>query len=247
MVDPTLGASAGMDEGAGMNPTPYWPWWVGALTLGSVTVLFTLLVDRPLGVSGSWDRVVHWRRERRRELQDEQFGDPELIAAALAEAMAGVAAPSPMSSESMVSAPMASEPMPSEPVTPEHGPERASSERSARVADRSRRPVPLVAEAVFLIAMFLGGLLAAKVSGRFELRSDMGPDCARLVTANPALMYGALLVGGVMVGFGTRLGGGCSSGHGLSGCSRLHPASLVATAVFFGSAAVMSTLLWKVI
>ena len=50
-----------------------------------------------------------------------------------------------------------------------------------------------------------------------------------------------------MVGFGTRMSGGCSSGHGLTGCSRLHPVSLVATAVFFAAAAAVSTLLWKVI
>ncbi|MFN8079158.1 MAG: YeeE/YedE thiosulfate transporter family protein [Kineosporiaceae bacterium] len=229
-----------------MNPTPFWPWWVGALTLGSVTVLFTILIDRPLGVSGSWDRVIHWRRERLREIQDEQFGDPELLAAALAEAMAGQGSP-PMATEVGPAPVMPPEPAPSEPVSLDPMSERASSERAARVAEPLRRPVPLVAEAVFLVAMFLGGLLAAKVSGRFELRGDMGPDFARLVTANPVLMYGALLGGGVLVGFGTRLGGGCSSGHGLSGCSRLHPASLVATAVFFGSAAVMSTLLWKVI
>jgi uncharacterized membrane protein YedE/YeeE len=54
-------------------------------------------------------------------------------------------------------------------------------------------------------------------------------------------------VGGVLVGFGTRLAGGCSSGHGLSGCGRLRPVSIVATAVFFGTAVGVSFLLWKVI
>jgi uncharacterized membrane protein YedE/YeeE len=42
-----------------------------------------------------------------------------------------------------------------------------------------------------------------------------------------------LLVGGVLVGVGTRLANGCTSGHGLCGTSRLAPRSLVATAVFF--------------
>ena len=41
-----------------------------------------------------------------------------------------------------------------------------------------------------------------------------------------------LVVGGLLVGFGTRLGGGCTSGHGVCGVARLSPRSLVATLVF---------------
>ncbi|HEY2743695.1 MAG TPA: YeeE/YedE thiosulfate transporter family protein, partial [Polyangia bacterium] len=41
-----------------------------------------------------------------------------------------------------------------------------------------------------------------------------------------------LLVGGLCVGFGTRLGNGCTSGHGLCGVSRLSPRSIAATIVF---------------
>ncbi len=48
-----------------------------------------------------------------------------------------------------------------------------------------------------------------------------------------------LVVGGLLVGFGTRLGGGCTSGHGVCGLSRLSPRSLVATGGFMGAAAVV--------
>jgi uncharacterized membrane protein YedE/YeeE len=50
----------------------------------------------------------------------------------------------------------------------------------------------------------------------------------------------ALLAAGLMVGFGTRLGSGCTSGHGVCGIARLSPRSIVATAVFmlFGILAV---------
>lgn len=44
-----------------------------------------------------------------------------------------------------------------------------------------------------------------------------------------------LLVAGLLVGFGTRLGSGCTSGHGVCGMSRLSRRSLVATAVFMAS------------
>ena len=45
-----------------------------------------------------------------------------------------------------------------------------------------------------------------------------------------------ILVGGLLVGFGTRLGSGCTSGHGLCGLARLSRRSIAATAVFFGVA-----------
>lgn len=47
-----------------------------------------------------------------------------------------------------------------------------------------------------------------------------------------------LAVSGMLVGFGTRLGSGCTSGHGVCGVSRLSPRSLVATGVFMATAAV---------
>ena len=45
-----------------------------------------------------------------------------------------------------------------------------------------------------------------------------------------------LVAAGILVGFGTRLGSGCTSGHGLCGVARLSKRSIVATSVFFGVA-----------
>jgi hypothetical protein len=42
-----------------------------------------------------------------------------------------------------------------------------------------------------------------------------------------------LIAGGLMVGFGTRLGAGCTSGHGVCGVARLSPRSLAATTATF--------------
>lgn len=44
-----------------------------------------------------------------------------------------------------------------------------------------------------------------------------------------------LLFAGLIVGIGTRLGSGCTSGHGVCGLSRLSPRSIVATLVFMGT------------
>lgn len=48
----------------------------------------------------------------------------------------------------------------------------------------------------------------------------------------------ALITGGLLVGFGTQLGRGCTSGHGVCGIARLSPRSITATLVFMASAMV---------
>ncbi len=75
-------------------------------------------------------------------------------------------------------------------------------------------------------AAFVAGLLAA-------------PLAYASVAALPALQidagYGALVLAGLLVGIGTRYGGGCTSGHGVCGVARLSPRSLAATATFMGA------------
>ena len=72
-------------------------------------------------------------------------------------------------------------------------------------------------------ATFLLGLLAA-------------PNALRLIAAPmpPTIEtpWAQLTISGLLVGFGTRLGSGCTSGHGICGLSRLSPRSLVATLTF---------------
>lgn len=47
-----------------------------------------------------------------------------------------------------------------------------------------------------------------------------------------------LIIAGLLVGFGTRLGSGCTSGHGVCGLARLSPRSMVATGTFMVVAAI---------
>jgi uncharacterized membrane protein YedE/YeeE len=56
----------------------------------------------------------------------------------------------------------------------------------------------------------------------------------------PQVHWPSMALAGLLVGFGTRLGGGCTSGHGVCGMARLSPRSILATAVFmlFGVATV---------
>jgi uncharacterized membrane protein YedE/YeeE len=59
-----------------------------------------------------------------------------------------------------------------------------------------------------------------------------------------------LVIGGLLVGFGTRLANGCTSGHGVCGISRLSPRGIVASASYVGAGMVVMTVLrhvWGVI
>ncbi|MFF2424998.1 YeeE/YedE family protein [Streptomyces mirabilis] len=215
----------------------YWPWWAGAIGLALVTIAYTLATDRSFGVSSAWDRVLHWRSERHLERMEEEFTDDRALADALAAATAEHFGTGP-GAPGLPQAPYGT----SQPQDPD-----AESTAGASPSVTSLRPAPLVTQAALLVSIFLGGLIAAVTSGRFRLRLDMGPGFRDLVTASPTVMIALLFVGGVLVGFGTRLAGGCSSGHGLNGCGRLRPVSIVATAVFFGTAVAVSFLLWKVI
>jgi uncharacterized membrane protein YedE/YeeE len=71
---------------------------------------------------------------------------------------------------------------------------------------------------------FLGGLLAGGLLLRILL-----PGAFDFGIIRPLPL---LATAGLLVGFGTRLGSGCTSGHGVCGVSRLSPRSLAATATF---------------
>lgn len=77
----------------------------------------------------------------------------------------------------------------------------------------------------FLAGLVIGPLLVGAAQGALP-RITMQTSLAGLVIA------------GLLVGFGTRLGSGCTSGHGVCGLARLSGRSLVATVIFIGVAAV---------
>lgn len=64
----------------------------------------------------------------------------------------------------------------------------------------------------------------------------VSPLLYRLVKPLPAIEVSAsiplLIAAGLLVGFGTRLGSGCTSGHGICGNARLSPRSMAATVTF---------------
>jgi hypothetical protein len=77
----------------------------------------------------------------------------------------------------------------------------------------------------FIVGLVLGAVLLRLITGE-----------ALVVEMQTTLPW--LIAGGVLVGFGTALGSGCTSGHGVCGMSRGQPRSIVATLVFLGTAVV---------
>jgi uncharacterized membrane protein YedE/YeeE len=81
----------------------------------------------------------------------------------------------------------------------------------------------LVTNAAFIIGLRLGPLLFLAMFGAWPV--------VRIETPLPLLG-----IAGLLVGFGTRIGSGCTSGHGILGLARLSPRSMVAVAVFLSTA-----------
>ena len=76
---------------------------------------------------------------------------------------------------------------------------------------------------LFLAGLVLGAALTGLVAGVPALRIDAA--------------WTVLVPAGLLVGYGTQLGSGCTSGHGVCGIARFSPRSMAATAVFMAAAA----------
>ena len=87
------------------------------------------------------------------------------------------------------------------------------------------------------------GALAAGVRRRPRRRRRARRAVHPAALAAPRASTTLLVASGLLVGFGTRLANGCTSGHGVCGVSRLSPRSLAATAIFMavGIATVLVT------
>ncbi|BCH35904.1 membrane protein [Mesorhizobium sp. L-8-10] len=97
--------------------------------------------------------------------------------------------------------------------------------RIAGISGIAGRLLPPYRDGAFLSrAGFVAGLVAAPLG----IATLAGGGITQTVSSNLPLM----VVAGLLVGFGSVYGNGCTSGHGVCGLSRLSMSSLVATAVF---------------
>lgn len=197
----------------------YLSWWMSGLALGGIAVLFRLLTGRTLGISGSWRKVAFWKQERENDkasqaiTQNQEGAANALLAATLAE----------FGDASVATT------------------DTADNQSTASPA-KTKQAVPWTAHAVFLISLIFGGFLWAIITGHFQLQFNLSAIHDHISGSFTNMSF-MLLIGGFLVGMGTQMAGGCSSGHGLSGCSNLSWSSLVATGIFFSTAVVAANLI----
>lgn len=101
-------------------------------------------------------------------------------------------------------------------------------------------------EWMLVLGIVVGSFLSAVLSGKFEL------EVVPVIWSN-AFGEGAILrlfvavVGGILIGFGARLAGGCTSGHGISGAIQLAVSSWLAFFLFFAGGILTAVFLFNFI
>ncbi|MFO7602237.1 MAG: YeeE/YedE thiosulfate transporter family protein [Gammaproteobacteria bacterium] len=197
----------------------YLTWWLGGIALGAFTIIFRLLTHRTLGVSGSWKKMLSWREERAHDKTAQTMAahQDDVAAALMAETLAEFGMDT-------LESPAGDAPQ-AKPKTP-----------------AAAQPVPWTAHVVFLAAMVLGGFLWAAATGNLALQFELSAIHQQWTGGGWTSAF-ILLMGGFMVGLGTQMAGGCSSGHGLSGCANFSATSFSATAVFFLTAVLVSAVI----
>lgn len=96
----------------------------------------------------------------------------------------------------------------------------------------------------FVGGLVLGGFLSAVFGGGWEPTWALGMF-DQTIGWGPAGKLAWMFVGGLFIGFGTRLGGGCTSGHGIFGLSNFELPSLVTTMSFMAGGVVTTQLVYR--
>jgi uncharacterized protein len=190
----------------------HWPGWLGGIALATVMIVHWFGVGRMMAVSGRVTAIVDRLRHGR---ADDGGGDGE-----------------EMTQEELLAAIRAE-------TTARFGSDSVEAPTAAEPVEEKRAPQPFLAHPLLFVALAAGGLLGTAANGTPTLMLR-GEGFSNLVGGSQALASVVLVFGGVLVGFGTRMAGGCTSGHGLCGVSRGQPGSLLATCAFFGAGVVTS-------
>lgn len=195
----------------------HWPWALGGTALAAIMVGHWLVTSRMMAVSGRFTAIVD-RIRFGAPAEAPEMTDAELMAAIHQATLDAFGA------EAI------------EKMTPE-------VTEGSRPVER-QRPQGLALHVVFLASLAVGGLVSALLRGDFSPAYGLrGEAFARLTDGSALRTTAILLVGGLLVGAGTRMAGGCTSGHGLCGVSRFQLGSVASTLAFFGAGVVGSLLL----
>jgi hypothetical protein len=114
----------------------------------------------------------------------------------------------------------------------------------ARARPYFQKVLPTVGwDTMLIVGIMIGAFLSAQLSGDFDLRwiPDLWADS---FGSEAWVRIGVALVGGIVLGLGSRWAGGCTSGHGISGTLQLTVSSWLAAILFFVGGIVTAKLLF---
>jgi len=97
---------------------------------------------------------------------------------------------------------------------------------------------------LFLGGLVLGGALSAALGGGWAPTWDLGLFDTH-IGWGPVGKLAWIFVGGLFIGFGTRLSGGCTSGHGIFGLSNFEASGLVATLGYMAAGAITTNVVFR--
>ena len=101
-------------------------------------------------------------------------------------------------------------------------------------------------EWMLVLGIVIGSLVSSLLSGDFSLRW-VPARWAASFGSDPAIRLLSSLAGGILLGFGARWAGGCTSGHGISGTLQLALSSWVSAVCFFVGGIGVAMFLYRVI
>lgn len=214
-----------------MDGVHFWPWWWSGAAVAVIAVGYPWLSGSTLGVSSTWARLVELVRERlltRNAPAAPELDDDAWMRALLAETERafGPAASNSAGSESTAA---------NLPATVDNGEDALKSSVSSLQMSRQSG----TARPYFLLGIAFGGLLAALSTSRWPVYStftSLGDAFDVRFGDVGWLSLSMLALSGVLIGIGTRMSGGCTSGHGITGMARAQPGSLLSTAIFWSVA-----------
>ena len=196
----------------------HWPWFVGGAALATVCVAHWLTLHRMMAVSGRITSVINRVRfgpEKKVEMSAEE------LRAAMLKATLEAFGPEACGGE----------------------PAPAPDKPEVTAGPTLSAPQSASTHLLFLAGLLAGGLVSAVLAGGYHFSSGLRGEAFAGFFGGKLSGALVLLLGGVCVGFGTRMAAGCTSGQGLCGVSRFQVGSMAATAAFFGTGVITSFVL----
>lgn len=204
----------------------YLPWYAGGAAMAAVVLVHWFLLHRMMAVSGRFTALVNRLR----------FGPEKKIDMSQAELEAALmAATAAAFGDDAIADDSEQKPPSGEAEQKPSGPEAEMP--------KLNQPQSATTHIVFMVGLVLGGLLSVALAGRVNPSFGLRGEIFNGFFHSKASMAAVLVGGGVLVGFGTRMAAGCTSGHGLCGVSRFQSGSMLATASFFGAGIITSFVL----